>query len=244
MVKARGGTVIFEAWKPLHGVLRDFPGVDELLELSFARKTDADFDLSVSLMDLPGIFDTTLNTIAADVPYIYAEQGKAMEWRERLSCDGFKIGIVWAGSPAHGSDRNRSCPVELFAPLAGIDGVRLYGLQKGPAVTQLDRLPNTAGIESFSEDLHDFADTAALIANLDLVISVDTAPAHLAGAMARPTWLLLPFAPDWRWMLDRSDSPWYPTMRLFRQREWGDWHGVFEDVAEELRILMRSHNSP
>jgi len=240
MVKARGGTVIFEAWKPLHGVLRDFPGIDELLELSLTKRTDAAFDLSVSLMDLPGIFDTTLDSIPADVPYIHAEQERAKQWRERLCCDGFKIGIVWAGSPAHGNDRNRSCPLELFAPLAGIDGVRLYGLQKGPAATQLDRLPSTVGIESFAEDLEDFADTAALIAGLDLIISVDTAPAHLAGAMARPTWVLLPFAPDWRWMLDRSDSPWYPTMRLFRQRGWGDWRGVFEELTQELQMLVRS----
>jgi len=242
MLKARGGTVIFEAWKPLHGILHDFEGIDELLELSFAKKTDADFDFYVSLMDLPGIFGTTLDTIPAEVPYIHADPEKVRHWQDRLSDDCFKIGIVWAGSTAHGNDQNRSCPIELFAPLAAIDGVRLYGLQKGPAASHLDRLSQVMTIENFSEDMDDFADTAGLIENLDLIISVDTAPAHLAGAMARPTWILLPFAPDWRWMLERRDSPWYPTMRLFRQKKWGDWRGVFEDAAEELRMLVGSRD--
>ncbi len=242
MVKARGGTVIFEAWKPLHGILCDFEGIDELLELSFTNKTDADFDFHVSLMDLPGIFDTTPDTIPNEVPYIHADPEKVRCRQNRLCCDGFKIAIVWAGSPAHGNDKNRSCPLELFESLAAIDGVRLYSLQKGAAVSQLDRLAGQMKIENFSDELGDFADTAALIANMDLIISVDTAPAHLAGAMARPTWVLLPFAPDWRWMLDRSDSPWYPTMRLFRQKQWGNWHGVFKEITEELRSVTQNRN--
>lgn len=218
MVKARGGTVIFEAWKSLHGILQGFEGIDELLELSFETKSDVEFDLCVSLMDLPGIFGTTLETIPAKVPYVYADSDKVTSWRDRLADANFKVGIVWASSPRHGNDHNRSCSLELFAPLTAIEGARLYGLQKGQAADQAKRLSQVITVENFSEDLEDFTDTAGLIENLDLVISVDTAAAHLAGAMGKEVWILLPFAPDWRWMLERTDSPWYPTMRLFRQK--------------------------
>lgn len=240
MVKARGGTVIFEAWKPLHGLLQNSAEFDELLELSFDRKTDADFDLHISLMDLPAIFGTTLETIPAETPYIRPDPDKVAYWRDKLADTNLKVGIIWAGSPSHGNDHNRSCALDLFAPLARIDGVHLYGLQKGPAAAQAERLSPVIELTSLSESLNDFADTAALIENLDLVISVDTAPAHLAGAMGRPTWILLPFAPDWRWMLDRTRSPWYPTMRLFRQKQWGDWDSVFHRVAQELRESAKS----
>ncbi|UCE47415.1 MAG: tetratricopeptide repeat protein, partial [Phycisphaerales bacterium] len=233
MVKARGGTVIFEAWKPLHGILHDYEGVDELLELSFTEKTDAKFDLHISLMDLPAVFETTLKTIPAEVPYVHPDPEKVKIWRNRLGDDGFKVGMVWAGSPRHGNDHNRSCSLDMFAQLANIDGVRSYSLQKGPAAAQTKGFQ----IESLSNDLHDFSDTAAVMENLDLVISVDTAAAHLAGAMARPTWILLPFAPDWRWMLNRTNSPWYPTARLFRQQKWGDWDSVLGRVAKEVRSL-------
>ncbi len=238
MVKARGGMVILEAWKSLHGILQDFEGMDELLELSFERQSDVEFDLHVSLMDLPGIFGTTLDTIPAKVPYIFADSEKVKFWQDRLADAIFKVGIVWAGSPRHGNDHNRSCSLELFATLAAIDGVRLYGLQKGQAAGQVERLSEIMTIENLSEDLEDFADTAGAIENLDLVISVDTAAAHLAGAMGKPVWILLPFAPDWRWMLEQTDSPWYPTMRLFRQEKWGDWSTVFQNMTEELRILV------
>ncbi|MEA3225574.1 MAG: tetratricopeptide repeat protein [Planctomycetota bacterium] len=242
MVKALGGTVIFEAWKPLHGILQDSEDIDELLELSFERKTDVDFDLHISLMDLPAVFGTTLEAIPAEVPYVCPEPQKVEHWRGRLDDSSFNVGIVWAGSPQHGNDHNRSCPLELFAPLAAIERVQLYGLQKGEAAGQAEGLSQVIAIENLSKDLHDFADTAGVLENLDLVISVDTAPAHLAGAMGKPTWLLLPFAPDWRWMLERTDSPWYPTMRLFRQEKWGDWNSVFEDMVEELRKLAQNRS--
>jgi hypothetical protein len=236
MVKARGGTVILEAWKPLHGLVQGCESIDELLELSFDKKVDADFDLQISLMDLPAVFGATLDTVPADVPYLHADPEKAGYWRRRLGNDGFKVGIVWAGSPSHGNDHNRSCSLDMFANLANIDGVRLISLQKGPAAAHADGYQ----VENISEDLQGFSDTAAVLENLDLVISVDTAAAHLAGAMARPTWILLPFAPDWRWMLEREDSPWYPTMRLFRQQEWGDWDCVFGRVTEEVRSFAAS----
>lgn len=243
MVRARGGIVIFEAWKPLHGLLHDSADIDELVELSFEKKTDVDFDLQISLMDLPAVFGTTLETIPAEVPYIHPDPEKVSFWQDGLNDDKFKVGIVWAGSPSHGDDHNRSCSLELFAPLSRIDGVKLYGLQKGPAAAQSEKLSLVTEIENLSDDLHDFSDTAAVIESLNLIISVDTAPAHLAGAMAKPIWTLLPFAPDWRWMLDRTDSPWYPTMHLFRQGKWGDWDAVFERVAEEIHTLAGKRNS-
>ncbi len=161
-----------------------------------------------------------------------------------------RVGVVWGGSPGHGNDRNRSLPLAALAPLAAIPGVRLVSLQKGPPADQLADPP--AGMEILDlaalsgpgpgpgnapgSGLEDFADTAAAMANLDLVITVDTSVAHLAGALGRPVWVLLPFAPDWRWLLGRDDSPWYPTMRLFRQPAPGHWAPVLERVAERLRL--------
>jgi len=190
---------------------------------------------------MPRIFGTTLETIPADVPYLYADPTKVKYWRDRPAGDKFKVGIVWAGKPTHRNDHNRSCPLEHFAVLAGIEGVRLYGLQKGKAAAQVEELAGKMPIANLGADFRDFADSAAAIENLDLVISVDTAVLHLAGAMGKPTWALLPFAPEWRWMLNRQDSPWYPTMRLFRQKKWGQWIPVFQRVAEELRIVLAKH---
>jgi Flp pilus assembly protein TadD len=237
MVKALGGVVVFEAWKSLHGLLKEFDGIDELAELSFEKKTQAQFDSCASIMDLPGIFGTTEETIPAQIPYIHADPVKARYWRRKLVGPDFKVGIVWAGSARHTNDHNRSCRLEYFAPIAQIEGVRLYGLQKGEPAGQVDEFTGKAAVENLAEHFEDFTDAAAAIENLDLVISVDTAVLHLAGAMGKPAWALLAFAPDWRWMLKRADSPWYPTMRLFRQKEWGDWNSVFRNVTEELRVL-------
>lgn len=237
MVKARGGTVIFEARKPLIGLLRRFPGIDELVEASFDQKPAVRFDLYVSVMDLPGIFGTTLGTIPAKVPYIHADPLKAAYWRNRLSELHFKVGIVWSGKPTHRDDRSRSCLLKHFALLGQVPSVGLFGLQKGQAAGQVKALAGTVPITNLAAELKDFTDTAAVIENLDLVVSVDTAVLHLAGAMAKPVWALLPFAPDWRWMLDRQDSPWYPTMRLFRQKIPGQWGDVFQRVAEDLKIF-------
>jgi hypothetical protein len=143
-----------------------------------------------------------------------------------------KVGLAWAGSTKHKNDRNRSIQLATLAPLGQIPGVHFISLQKAAAAQA--STPPGMNLVDCTDDLKDFADTAALIANLDLVITVDTAVAHLAGAMAKPVWILLPFAPDWRWLLHRQDSPWYPTMRLFRQPTWGDWHSVIMQVAHAL----------
>jgi tetratricopeptide (TPR) repeat protein len=241
MVKARGGTVILEVRKPLYGLLQNCPGVDEFVEASLDNKPDVKFDYHISLMDLPKIFATTLETIPAQVPYIHACPGKAGYWRNKLASADFRVGIVWAGSSIHDKDRYRSCSLKCFAPLTMIDGVQLYGLQKGQAAANLEEVANEMVITNLGNEFEDFTDTAAAIENLDMVISVDTAVLHLAGAMGKPVWALLPFSPDWRWMLNRRDSPWYPTMKLFRQKKRGQWEPLFQHVAEELKIIVRKH---
>lgn len=238
MVKERGGTVIFQDRKSLLALFRQFPGIDELVEFSPNAMPDINFDYHVSLLSLPGIFATTPKTIPAEVPYLYADPAKAKYWRNRLPGTEFKIGIIWKGAAKNRNDHNRSCALENFAPLARIDGVRLYGLQKGDGAAEVEDLPDDIVAANFGEQFEDFTDTSAAIENLDLVISVDTSVLHLAGAMGKPTWGLLPFAPDWRWLLERQDSPWYPTMKLFRQKKPGDWREVFARIEGELQILV------
>ena len=243
MVKSRGGTVICQMLRPLTGLLRDFPGIDELMDDSSDSETAFLCDFYVPLLELPGIFGTTLETIPETVPYLHADPVKAEQWRKKLKGTGFKVGIVWAGKPVHTEDNNRSCQLTHFIPLSKIPNVLLYGLQKGEAAGQVRDLSGIISILNLADELHDFTDTAAAIENLDLIISVDTAVLHLAGAMGKPAWAVLPFTPDWRWMLTRKDSPWYPTMRLFRQEEWAQWGPVFENISRELRILAAKHET-
>jgi len=150
------------------------------------------------------------------------------------------VGLTWGGSPFHHNDRNRSIKLASMAPLARVPGVRFFSLQKGEAADQANTPPSGMELVNWSDELTDFADTAALIANLDLVIAVDTAVAHLTGALGKPVWTLLPFVPDWRWMLNRQDSPWYPSMRLFRQSSKGNWESVITRVAHELSIMVKN----
>ena len=148
-----------------------------------------------------------------------------------------KVGLAWAGSPTHKSDRNRSMKLSDLAPLGQVPGVRFFSLQKGAAAADAKTPPAGMKFVDWTEELKDFADTAALIANLDLVIAADTAVVHLAGAMGKPVWTLLPFVSDWRWLLEREDSPWYPTMRLLRQARVGDWESVIARAVDELSLL-------
>ena len=232
-VAARGGRVIVQCPPALVRLLRTCPGVEQVLGND---QPPPDCDVQCPLMSVPRVLRATPQTPAAKVPYLHADPADVAMWRERLSQEpGLKVGLVWAGNPAHRSDRQRSAQLDRLAALAEVGGVRWVSLQKGAASEQLTQNPGFKMINWIAE-LKNFAD-AALIANLDLIISVDTATAHLAGAMGKPTWLLLKFAPDWRWGLGRSDTEWYPTMRLFRQSVRGDWEGVARDVAEELRKL-------
>jgi tetratricopeptide (TPR) repeat protein len=198
------------------------------------------FDVQVSLASLPHVFDTTLETIPADVPYLKAHPRLLDAWHEELAgYDGFKVGIVWQGRPTFGGDRYRSIPLSCFAPLAEVPGVRLFSLQKGPGIEQIPALQRAFEVVDLGSRVHcdvgDFMDTAAAMKNLDLVVSADTSCAHLAGGLGVPVWVALRFAAEWRWMRDRTDSPWYPTMRLFRQPTFGDWPGVFRSIARELQ---------
>jgi Flp pilus assembly protein TadD len=194
------------------------------------------FDLHCPLLTLPRIFGTTLANIPNTVPYLHADAEDAGRWQHRLAehCPVVKVGLVWAGDPNNPNDRNRSMKLGRLAPLGKVPGVSFFSLQKGAAAAQAKTPPPGLELVDWSDELKDFADTAALIANLDLVIAVDTAVVHLAGAMGKPVWTLLPYVPDWRWLLEREDSPWYPTMRLFRQSAWGDWDSVIRRVAAEL----------
>ncbi|MCD6393578.1 MAG: tetratricopeptide repeat protein [Planctomycetes bacterium] len=240
LVKERGGTVILETRAPLYRLFEQLDGVDEFVQARPDGKAcDVRFDLHASPLDMPGLFETTLENIPCKIPYLYAEAAKTAYWRDRVDSGYFKVGLVWSGSESHGNNHNRSCPLRYFAALTKIKGVKLYGLQKGPAARQVEELGADMAVIGLGEEFEDFADTAGAVENMDLVISVDTSVLHLAGAMGKATWALLQFAPDWRWMLKRQDSPWYPTMRLFRQDRPGDWQGLFEQAARMLHKLVK-----
>jgi hypothetical protein len=196
------------------------------------------------LLSLPRAFGTTIDTIPTGVPYLSADPERVARWDEVLGRGGLRVGICWQGNPAGRVDAGRSFPVRLFEDLAKCSTVRLISLQKGPGTEQLQNLPRGMAVESLGTEFDSgsdaFLDTAAVIELLDLVITSDTAVAHLAGAMGKRTWLLLQKVPDWRWFLDRSESPWYPTMRLFRQPARGDWPAVFNAVKREVQALLET----
>ena len=199
-----------------------------------------EFDMYCPLMSLPFLFNTSLETIPAAIPYIRTDFLLRERWGKRMlrDPDSFRVGLAWSGNPKYKHDYRRSCTPDAFACLANIGDITYFSLQKGQAAEQAKNLPSGLKLVDFMSEVDDFADTVAIIENLDLVISVDTAVAHLAGALGKTVWTLLPYAPDWRWMLGREDSPWYPTMRLFRQESPGAWGPVIEKVAVELRLLQ------
>lgn len=239
MVKERGGTVILESRKPLFKLFGQIDGVDEFVMADpDGEAPDIDFDLHTSPLDMPMIFDTTLDNIPCKVPYLHAEPARTEYWKSQVDSEYLKVGLIWAGCKFHGNDRNRSCRLRNFHPLSKIEGVKLYGLQEGFAAWQADELPSDMEVISLGEEFEDFADTAGAIENMDLVISVDTSVLHLAGAMGKPVWAIIPFEPEWRWMLERQDTPWYPTMKLFRQKERQNWDELFSRVSQQLQILV------
>jgi len=202
-------------------------------------------DYQVSLISLPGYYDTNLDTIPGKVPYVTPESDRVAEWRTRLGTNGFKVGLVWHTNPAHGNIK-RWIPLKHLVPLAGIPGVRLISLQKYHGLDQLAAVQDTVKIETlgdkFDEGPDAFADAAAVVANLDLVITIDTSMGHLAGALAKPCWVLLPRSSDWRWLTKRRDTPWYPTLRLFQQRKSGHWDDVAADLHETLSERAQQPN--
>jgi ADP-heptose:LPS heptosyltransferase len=195
------------------------------------------------LLSLPRAFGTKLESIPGKVPYLRADPNRIERWKRRLGSNGFKIGIAWQGNSKARIDSGRSFAVTEFLGVSQIPGVRLISLQKREGREQLDRLPAGMKVETLEEDFDAgpdaFLDSAAVMENLDLVISSDTAIAHLAGALARPVWVALKHVPDWRWLMERRDSPWYPTARLFRQPSREDWTSVFAAMEKELAALPR-----
>jgi hypothetical protein len=195
-------------------------------------------DAQVPLMSLPRIFGTKLESIPADIPYLRVDPRRSANWRARLaSIEGLKVGIHWQGNPTYIDDRHRSVRLERFEPLARLGGVRLISLQKGAGSEQLAKLCDrfeVLTLEGLDAEGGAFLDTAAVIENLDLLITGDSAIAHVAGALRAPVWLVLSSACDWRWMRQRADSPWYPTMRLFRQSRLDQWDEVFQRMAAQL----------
>ena len=182
------------------------------------------YDLWIPLLSLPRLFATTLKTIPHAVPYLRPPRSKMTKWDDKFNQETLNIGLVWQGSHFHENNRQRSCQLSDMMCLAEFPEVKLFSLH----------LEEPAFIPSFSKEIKDFSDTAALITHLDLIITIDTATAHLAGALGKPVWVLLPFAAEWRWLEGRNDSPWYPTMQLFRQPCPGDWQSVFEQLKSEL----------
>lgn len=236
LVKERGGRVLFACRESMLPILSRCSGIDQFM----AHGTPPPpFHFFAPLMSLPGIFESTLHTIPSSVPYVFADLVRVESWREELQgIIGFRIGIAWQGDPKYPGDRRRSIPLANFEAVAHVKGVSLISLQKGPGVEQVPNLADRFQVIDLSNKLDTsggaFMDTAALMNNLDLVITSDTSIAHLAGALGVPVWVVLGKVPDWRFLLERDDSPWYPTMRLFRQEQLGDWRSVFDQVAAEL----------
>jgi tetratricopeptide (TPR) repeat protein len=227
----RGARIILQCRPELLTLFRSNPHLGRAIALD---QTPGDFDAYCPLMSTPLAFKTDVRSVPAEVPYLWAEPNLAESWGERIKAgpEGLRVGLVWAGHQATPLDRRRSIALEELAPLGALKDVVFYSLQVGPFAARNAESP--IRLIDLADDLKSFADTAAVISHLDLVISIDTAVAHLAGAMGKEVWLLLPAVADWRWMVDREDSPWYPNMRLIRQRTAGGWREVVGWVLEEL----------
>ena len=239
LLAERGGRINLECQPQLKRLFGNIAGVGQVVTTG---ELLPDFDVHCPLQTLPLRFGTTLQNIPRQVPYLHADGAEIALWGRRIQNTQRRllVGLAWAGNMLNMNDRNRSVTLATLAPLGTVEGVRFVSLQKGPPAAQARTPPVGMELIDWTDELGDFAATAALIANLDLVIAVDTAVAHLAGAMGKPVWVLLPFAPDWRWQLKRDDSPWYPTMRLFRQIRTGDWDDVARRAGDALAEFSRS----
>jgi tetratricopeptide (TPR) repeat protein len=239
LVAARGAQIVLEVQAPLRRLMPTLPCPAQII---VRDEPLPDFDLHCPLLSLPRSFATELATVPGETPYLQASADAVADWRERLELKlGGKavprIGIAWSGRPTHKNDHNRSIALDFFLQIfAGVDA-RVVSLQREVRGADAPALQAHNDVVHFGEELEDFSDTAALIENLDLVVAVDTSVVHLAGALGKPVWVLLPFMPDWRWLLDRDDSPWYPSARLFRQDEARAWDSVIMGVNAALRDL-------
>jgi len=232
-----GAHVLFEAAAKLHPLLSTAPGIDRLVAPGHTEP----FDFYLPLLSAPAVLQTTLDALPAPASYLSADPALVDHWRDRLVGDsGFKIGIAWQGNPDFTGDFYRSARLEKFAPLTAVPGVRLFSLQKGFGSEQLAPLAERFAIQDLGAQIDNsrtagaFVETAAVMKNLDLVVTTDTAMAHVAGALGVPVWVALQLSPNWRWLIGRSDSPWYPSMRLFRQTNFNVWDDVFQAIAKAL----------
>ncbi len=240
LLAARGARVILELQRPLVRLLQGLAGVAQIV----ARGAPLpDFDFHTPLMSLPLAFDTTVDTIPARVPYLHPDPALARAWNAKLPPprSRLRIGLAWSGNPKQPNDYNRSLPLSALRRLTALDA-EFIAVQTDIRAVDAPQL-GVQGIRSYAEDLGDFAETAALVANLDLVVSACTAPAHLAGALGIPVWIPLAHAADWRWLLAREDSPWYPSARLFRQTSPGNWGPVVDALADQLQLLIDANAS-
>ncbi|HEX3727073.1 MAG TPA: tetratricopeptide repeat-containing glycosyltransferase family protein, partial [Pirellulales bacterium] len=236
LVKARVSNLVVECPPNLARLIQRSAGVDHVIS---SGEPLPEFDVYAHLGSLPRIFETSPTTIPASAPYLWPEDTLVETWQGQFAgLRGLKIGIAWQGNPANPKDRFRSIPLAQFAALMRVPGIHWHSLQMGAGREQLtlERMP----IVDLEDRLGDLHNTAAIMRHLDLVITCDSSAAHLAGALGMPVWVALAYAPDWRWMLDRADTPWYPTMRLFRQERPGDWSGVFNAIAAELAAFAAS----
>ncbi len=237
LVKARGGTVLLVCAEPLVNLFETVKGIDRIIPEG--RDIPA-FDVQAPLLSLPGIFATTPETIPSSKFYLSADPAKAAAWKQRLAdCPGLKVGVVWRGGAKFGNDRNRSTTADQFAPFLAREGITIVSLQQDATPGDIKALGVNGPFINAGPEFGDFADTAACMANLDLVITVDTSCCHLAGALSVPVWNLLAFAADWRWLRGRDDTPWYPSMRLFRQPQPDDWAAVAESVRKALEEKLK-----
>ncbi|HKX08823.1 MAG TPA: glycosyltransferase family 9 protein, partial [Stellaceae bacterium] len=238
LVARQGARVALAVQPTVVSLLAQLPGVERVM--SVADPVPA-YDLQASLPDLPGLFGTSLATIPDPQGYLRADPARAAHWRERLGTERRrKVGLIWAGNPRHRDDRFRSIAIKTLEPILGRDDVAWFSLQVGARAADLGALQAPARVTDLAGELTDFSETAAALAALDLLITVDTAPAHLAGALGRQTWLLIARQSDWRWMRGREDTPWYASLRLFRQERQGDWSPVIARVTAALdRWLAR-----
>ncbi len=237
LLEAQGLSITLACDPALHPVLSTLTAEVRLIPRG---AVDSDCRAQFSLASLPLHYATKTDAIPAKTPYLWSKPERVSQWRERLGPQrALRVGLVWAGNPTHSNDRNRSLHLTALEPLLKLQEIEWISLQMGEARRQLLAVDPTFRPRDVAEHLHDFGDTAALLEVLDLVLTVDTSVAHLAGAMARRTWILLPYAPDWRWQLDRDDSSWYPSARLFRQQRLADWNAPLARVAEELQYLAQ-----
>jgi hypothetical protein len=236
--QARSGAhVVLEVNQEARNLARGIRGHDQLI----VRGTlPPPFDFHCELMSLPAALGLQLPQLPGRMPYLFADPTRVEKWRTRLAdLPRPLVGLVWAGRPTHTNDKNRSLALSDLAPLAQ-EGITFLALQKGPAAEQAAAPPPGMSLLSLSDEIEDFDDTAAILTLIDTLVSVDSSPVHLAGALGRPAWVLLPFLNDWRWLLQREDSPWYPGMRLFRQPAPGQWHSVLQNVAVALKELKNA----